>query len=41
MNVLDTDYDNYALLLFKKNKYIVNWNSWGVILSRRPRLNSE
>lgn len=32
--VLDTDYDNWALLLFNRSRYFVNKDSWGIILSR-------
>ena len=32
--VLDTDYDNWALLLFNRSWYFVDRDSWGIILSR-------
>ena len=39
--VLDTDYDNWALLLFSRSRYFVVKDSWGIILSRQPRLDND
>ncbi len=41
MKVLETDYDNYAFLLFSRDRFYFDKSSWGVILTRRSNIAPE
>ena len=38
VEVVETDYTSYAVLFYKRDKYIFFDDDWGQILSRSPRM---